>query len=47
MLYSFGWRDVVDLGDISGARGMEALLVLWLRNQMTLDNAMFNVKLVR
>jgi predicted dinucleotide-binding enzyme len=47
MLYSFGWRDVVDLGDISGARGMEALLVLWLRNQMALDNAMFNVKLVR
>jgi 8-hydroxy-5-deazaflavin:NADPH oxidoreductase len=47
MLYSFGWRDVVDLGDISGARGMEALLVLWLRSRMTLDNAMFNVKLVR
>jgi predicted dinucleotide-binding enzyme len=47
MLYSFGWRDVVDLGDIAGARGMEALLVLWLRGRMALDNAMFNVKLVR
>jgi hypothetical protein len=32
---------------IAGARGMEALLVLWLRNRMALDNAMFNVKLVR
>jgi 8-hydroxy-5-deazaflavin:NADPH oxidoreductase len=47
MLHSFGWRDVVDLGDISGARGMEAMLILWLRSRMTLDNAMFNVKLVR
>jgi len=47
MLHSFGWRDIVDLGDISGARGMEAMLVLWLRSRMTLDNAMFNVKLVR
>jgi predicted dinucleotide-binding enzyme len=47
MLHSFGWRDVVDLGDISGARGMEAMLILWLRSRMTLDNAMFNIKLVR
>jgi 8-hydroxy-5-deazaflavin:NADPH oxidoreductase len=47
MLHSFGWRDVVDLGDISGARGMEAMLILWLRSRMTFDNAMFNVKLVR
>jgi predicted dinucleotide-binding enzyme len=47
MLYSFGWRDVVDLGDITGARGMEALLVLWVRSRTALDNAMFNVKLVR
>jgi predicted dinucleotide-binding enzyme len=47
MLHSFGWRDVVDLGDISGARGMEAMLILWLRSRMTLGNAMFNVKLVR
>lgn len=47
MLHSFGWRDVVDLGDISGARGMEAMLILWLRSRMTLNNAMFNVKLVR
>jgi 8-hydroxy-5-deazaflavin:NADPH oxidoreductase len=27
----FGWRVVVDLGDISGARGTEAYLLLWLR----------------
>ena len=47
LLHSFGWRDVVDLGDISGARGMEAMLVLWLRSMQTLGGPMFNVKLVR
>jgi 8-hydroxy-5-deazaflavin:NADPH oxidoreductase len=47
LLHSFGWRDVVDLGDISGARGMEALLVLWLRSMQTLGGPMFNIKLVR
>jgi 8-hydroxy-5-deazaflavin:NADPH oxidoreductase len=47
LLRSFGWRDIVDLGDISGARGMEAMLVLWLRGMQTLGGPMFNVKLVR
>jgi predicted dinucleotide-binding enzyme len=47
LLHSFGWRDVVDLGDISGSRGMEAMLVLWLRSMQTLGGPMFNVKLVR
>jgi predicted dinucleotide-binding enzyme len=27
----FGWRTVVDLGDITAARGMEMYLPLWLR----------------
>jgi predicted dinucleotide-binding enzyme len=27
----FAWRDVVDLGDITTARGPEMLLPLWLR----------------
>jgi predicted dinucleotide-binding enzyme len=47
LLHSFGWRDVVDLGDISGSRGMEAILVLWLRATQTLGGPIFNVKLVR
>jgi predicted dinucleotide-binding enzyme len=47
LLRSFGWRDIVDLGEISGARGMEAMLVLWLRGMQTLGGPMFNVKLVR
>jgi predicted dinucleotide-binding enzyme len=47
VLHGFGWRDVVDLGDIAGARGMEAWLVLWVRTRQVLGSAMFNVKLVR
>jgi hypothetical protein len=31
ILRSFGWRDVIDLGDITSARGAESYLPLWLR----------------
>jgi hypothetical protein len=47
LLRSFGWRDIVGLGALNGARGMEAMLVLWLRSMQTLGGPMFNVKLVR
>jgi 8-hydroxy-5-deazaflavin:NADPH oxidoreductase len=46
LLFSFGWRDVRDLGDIAGARGMEAYLVFWLRAMQTFGTPMFNIKLV-
>jgi predicted dinucleotide-binding enzyme len=31
ILRAFGWRNVIDLGDISTARGPEMVLPLWLR----------------
>jgi predicted dinucleotide-binding enzyme len=43
----FGWRDVVDLGDITTARGPEMLLPLWLRLMGSLGTPMVNVKVVR
>ena len=43
----FGWRDVVDLGDISTARGPEMYLPLWLRLWGALATPMLNVKVVR
>ena len=46
LLHSFGWRDVRDLGDISGARGMEAYLVFWVRGMQAFGTPMFNIKLV-
>ncbi len=47
LLQQFGWRTFHDLGDISGARGMEAYLLLWLRLWGALGTADFNVRIVR
>ncbi|MEW2380561.1 NAD(P)-binding domain-containing protein [Micromonospora sp. NPDC047707] len=47
ILESFGHTDVVDLGDITTARGTEMLLPLWLRLMGALDTPMFNLKVVR
>jgi 8-hydroxy-5-deazaflavin:NADPH oxidoreductase len=47
LLEAFGWRDVLDLGDIAAARAMEAYLLIWLRGMTALDSAMFNTKFVR
>jgi predicted dinucleotide-binding enzyme len=43
----FGWGDVIDLGDITSARGTEMYLPLWLRLMGALKTATFNVKVVR
>ncbi|MFN8160897.1 MAG: hypothetical protein U0R52_07635 [Solirubrobacterales bacterium] len=49
LLESFGWpRDsVLDLGDISAARGMEMYLPIWLRIMGALGTPAFNVRAVR
>ena len=47
LLESFGHRDVIDLGDITGARGTEMLLPVWLRLIGTFDTPMFNFRIVR
>jgi 8-hydroxy-5-deazaflavin:NADPH oxidoreductase len=45
LLESFGWpaERIVDLGDITGARGMEMYLPLWLRMMATLGTPGFNI----
>ncbi len=47
LLESFGHTDVIDLGDISTARGTEMVLPLWLRVMGSLNTPMFNFKIVR
>ena len=47
MLTDFGWRDIVDLGDLSTARGAEMWLALWVRLLQTQGTANFNLKIVR
>jgi predicted dinucleotide-binding enzyme len=46
LLRDFGWMHITDLGDISGARGMEMYLPIWLRLWGALGSGMFNVKIV-
>jgi hypothetical protein len=47
ILKSFGWRDIIDLGDITAARGTEMVLPIWLRLWGALKTPMFNYKVVR
>jgi predicted dinucleotide-binding enzyme len=47
ILGQFGWKDLVDLGDISMARGTESYLPLWLRLYGALGTADFNIRIVR
>jgi 8-hydroxy-5-deazaflavin:NADPH oxidoreductase len=42
----FGWRNVIDLGDISTARGAEMLMPMWLRLMGSLGTAMFSWRIV-
>jgi 8-hydroxy-5-deazaflavin:NADPH oxidoreductase len=48
ILKSFGWPDesILDLGDISSARGTEMYLPLWLRIFGATGNGAFNIKVV-
>lgn len=43
----FGWKDIIDLGDITNARGMEMILPLWVRIMGALGTPMFNFRIVR
>jgi 8-hydroxy-5-deazaflavin:NADPH oxidoreductase len=47
LLGSFGWTDIIDLGDLTSARGAEMAVSLWLRLMTSLGTAEFNFKIVR
>jgi predicted dinucleotide-binding enzyme len=47
LLTELGWKDIIDLGDITKARGSEMLLPLWLNLMQTLGHAHFGFKVVR
>lgn len=46
-LKQFGWKDIMDLGDITTARGTEMLLPVWLRIYMASKSPYFGFKIVR
>jgi 8-hydroxy-5-deazaflavin:NADPH oxidoreductase len=43
----FGWQSVIDLGDITTARGTEMMLPLWVSLMGKVGTPMFNFKLVK
>lgn len=46
ILRAFGWNKIIDLGDITGARGMESLLPIWVRIWSTSGNGHFAFDIV-
>jgi 8-hydroxy-5-deazaflavin:NADPH oxidoreductase len=47
LLQSFGWSDIIDLGDITTARGTEMVLPIWVRLFGVLQKPIYNFKIVR
>jgi len=48
LLNQFGWKDenLLDLGDISSARGTEMILPVWLRIMTAKQSGVFNFKVI-
>jgi predicted dinucleotide-binding enzyme len=47
LLRTFGWEKIIDLGDISAARGTEQLLPIWVRLMGKLGTPTFNFSIVQ
>lgn len=49
LLEGWGWRPetILDLGDLTAARGMEMYVALWLKTFAAVDRELFNVAVVR
>jgi 8-hydroxy-5-deazaflavin:NADPH oxidoreductase len=47
ILKSFGWHDIMDLGDITASRSVEMLLPVWLKSWGVIGNTPFNFKIAR
>jgi predicted dinucleotide-binding enzyme len=43
---SYGWKNIIDLGGIKSARGMETLMPFWLDMRKQLGHTNFNYKIV-
>ena len=47
VLRSFGWINILDLGDITTARGVEMYLPLWLRLWGAINDPIYNIKIIK
>jgi len=42
----FGWKSVIDLGDIRTSRGVEMYVLFWQNLQRVVNSARFNIRLI-
>jgi predicted dinucleotide-binding enzyme len=42
----FGWKSVIDLGDITTSRGVEMYVMLWQHLSRSVSSHRFNIKVV-
>lgn len=47
LLESFGWQDIIDLGDLSACRAMEQLVPLWMSLEKKFGGPQFNLAVIR
>ena len=47
LLRELGWEHIIDVGDITAARGLEMLLPLWLRLMVSFKSPQFNFHIAR
>jgi predicted dinucleotide-binding enzyme len=47
LLRTFGWQDIIDLGDLDACRAMEQLIPLWMALERLYKGPHFNLKVVR
>lgn len=43
----FGWKTVIDLGDLTAARGLEMMIMVWLKLWAAFGTADFNYRIAR
>lgn len=47
LLTSFGWEQIIDLGGLATARGVEMLMPMWLTVMQAMGDAQFNWAVIR
>jgi 8-hydroxy-5-deazaflavin:NADPH oxidoreductase len=47
ILQAFGWKDIMDLGDIGSSRAVEMLMPIWLKAWGVMGQTPFNFKIAR
>ena len=46
LLRAFGWRSIIDLGDITTSRSVEGFVLLWQSLRLVVHSRQFNIKVV-